>query len=128
MRKPSAPSSSIRSASRSNCSASLSFRGSSGTGAIIGARMRATVLVPTYNERANVEAMLRALAGVLREGDRTLVIDDASPDGTGEIADRLAEELPFVEVLHRERKDGLGPAYIAGFRHALRDGAELILE
>ncbi|MFL5928235.1 MAG: polyprenol monophosphomannose synthase [Gaiellaceae bacterium] len=90
--------------------------------------MRATVLVPTYNERANVEAMLRALAGVLREGDRTLVIDDASPDGTGEIADRLAEELPFVEVLHRERKDGLGPAYIAGFRHALRDGAELILE
>jgi dolichol-phosphate mannosyltransferase len=90
--------------------------------------MQATVLVPTYNERTNIEAMLRALAGVLREGDRVLVIDDASPDGTGEIADRLAAELPFVDVLHRERKDGLGPAYIAGFRQALRDGAELILE
>ena len=90
--------------------------------------MRATVLVPTYNERDNVEAMMHALARILREGDRVLVIDDASPDGTGEIADRLAADLPFVDVLHRERKDGLGPAYIAGFRQALRDGAELILE
>jgi dolichol-phosphate mannosyltransferase len=90
--------------------------------------MQATVLVPTYNERTNIEPMMRALAGVLREEDRVLVIDDDSPDGTGEIAERLADELPFVGVLHRERKDGLGPAYIAGFRHALRDGAELILE
>jgi len=90
--------------------------------------MRATVLVPTYNERDNVEAMMHALARILREGDRVLVIDDASPDGTGEMADRLAADLPFVDVLHRERKDGLGPAYIAGFRQALRDGAELILE
>jgi dolichol-phosphate mannosyltransferase len=90
--------------------------------------MQATVLVPTYNERDNVEAMMHALARILREGDRVLVIDDASPDGTGEIADRLAADLPFVDVLHRERKDGLGPAYIAGFRQALRDGAELILE
>jgi len=90
--------------------------------------MRATVLVPTYNERDNVEAMMHALARILREGDRVLVIDDASPDGTGEMADRLAADLPFVDVVHRERKDGLGPAYIAGFRQALRDGAELILE
>src|SRR5205807_867447 len=89
---------------------------------------QATVLVPTYNESANVEPMLRALAGVLREGDRVLVIDDDSPDGTGEVADRLAQELAFVDVLHRERKEGLGPAYIAGFRRALADGAELILE
>jgi dolichol-phosphate mannosyltransferase len=57
-----------------------------------------------------------------------LVIDDNSPDGTGEIADRLAGELDFVSVLHREQKEGLGPAYIAGFRRALADGAELILE
>ena len=57
-----------------------------------------------------------------------LVVDDKSPDGTGSIADRLAEELPFVGVLHRERKEGLGPAYIAGFRRALADGAELVLE
>src|ERR687885_115329 len=72
--------------------------------------------------------MLRALAGVLGPDDRVLVIDDSSPDGTGEIAERLAGELPFVDVLHRERKEGLGPAYLAGFRRALADGAELVLE
>ena len=57
-----------------------------------------------------------------------LVVDDNSPDGTGEIADRLAAELDFVSVLHRERKEGLGPAYLAGFRRALANGAELVLE
>jgi dolichol-phosphate mannosyltransferase len=57
-----------------------------------------------------------------------LVIDDNSPDGTGELADRLADELGYVGVLHRERKEGLGPAYLAGFRRALADGAELVLE
>src|SRR5881398_1582837 len=69
--------------------------------------------------------MLRALG----EHDvQVLVIDDNSPDGTGRLADRLAQELDYVDVLHRERKEGLGPAYIAGFRRALADGAELILE
>jgi len=85
----------------------------------------AVVCLPTYNERENLEPMLRAL------GDkevRVLVIDDNSPDGTGELADRLADELDYVEVLHRERKDGLGPAYVAGFRRALADGADLVLE
>jgi dolichol-phosphate mannosyltransferase len=72
--------------------------------------------------------MVRALGDVLRDADRVLVIDDGSPDGTGEIADRLAGELGFVDVLHRERKEGLGPAYRAGFRKALADGAELLLE
>ena len=90
--------------------------------------MRATVCLPTYNERANLEPMLLALRDVLREGDRVLVVDDSSPDGTGEIADRLASELAFVDVLHRPQKQGLGPAYLAGFRRALADGAELILE
>ena len=85
----------------------------------------ATICLPTYNERANIEPMIRALAPL---GARVLVIDDNSPDGTGEIADRLAEELDFVSVLHRERKEGLGPAYVAGFRRALADGAELVLE
>jgi dolichol-phosphate mannosyltransferase len=85
----------------------------------------ATVCLPTYNERENLEAMVRALQPL---GVRVLVIDDNSPDGTGEIADRLAGELDFVSVLHRDRKEGLGPAYIAGFRRALADGAELILE
>src|SRR5712672_2220027 len=95
---------------------------------MIGRPVRATVCLPTYNERENIESMVRALGRVLREDDQVLVIDDASPDGTGEIADRLAIELPFVRVLHRQRKDGLGPAYLAGFARALADGAELVLE
>jgi dolichol-phosphate mannosyltransferase len=90
--------------------------------------MRATVCLPTYNELENLERMVHALGEVLRDGDRVLVVDDASPDGTGELADRLAAELPFVSVLHRAAKEGLGPAYIAGFRRALADGAELVLE
>ncbi len=88
--------------------------------------MKAVVCLPTYNERENLERMLRALAD---KGVEVLVIDDNSPDGTGELADRLAAELGFVSVLHRERKEGLGPAYLAGFRHALADPAvELVLE
>ncbi len=85
----------------------------------------ATVCLPTYNERENLEAMLRALAPL---GVRVLVVDDNSPDGTGEIADRLAGELDFVSTLHRERKEGLGPAYLAGFHCALADGADYVLE
>jgi dolichol-phosphate mannosyltransferase len=85
----------------------------------------ATVCLPTYNERENLEPMLRALG---EHEVRVLVIDDNSPDGTGKLADRLAEELDYVDVLHRPHKEGLGPAYIAGFRRALADGAERILE
>ena len=85
--------------------------------------------LPTYNERENLEAMVEALAGVLDTSqDRVLVVDDSSPDGTGELADGLAARLPWVSVLHRERKEGIGPAYVAGFRRALADGAELVLE
>ena len=87
------------------------------------------VCVPTYNERDNVEPLVRALGEVLDLArDRVLVIDDNSPDGTGEIADRLAAELPWMSVLHRERKDGIGAAYLAGFAIALAAGAELVLE
>ncbi len=86
------------------------------------------VCLPTYNERENLEPMVAALEGVLPEGSRILVIDDNSPDGTGEIADRLAGERDDVEVLHRPRKEGLGPAYLAGFRRALELGADLVLE
>jgi dolichol-phosphate mannosyltransferase len=86
------------------------------------------VCLPTYNERENLEPMLRALEGVLGPDDRVLVIDDDSPDGTGELADRLAAELGFVDVLHRPEKEGLGPAYLAGFRVALDAGAQLIVE
>ena len=87
----------------------------------------AIVCLPTYNERENLERMLRAI-GEAAPGVRVLVIDDNSPDGTGEIADRLVAELGYVDVLHRPEKQGLGPAYIAGFRQAIALGAELILE
>jgi dolichol-phosphate mannosyltransferase len=90
--------------------------------------VRACVCLPTYDERENLEPMLRALGEVLEPDDRVLVIDDNSPDGTGDLADALAAELGFVDVLHRPRKEGLGPAYVAGFRHALAAGAELVLE
>jgi dolichol-phosphate mannosyltransferase len=86
---------------------------------------KAVLCLPTYNELENLEPMLRALGD---KNVRVLVIDDSSPDGTGQLADRLAQELDYVDVLHRERKEGLGPAYLAGFRRALSDGAELVLE
>jgi dolichol-phosphate mannosyltransferase len=90
--------------------------------------VRACVCLPTYNERENIEPMLRALGGVLGPNDRVLVIDDNSPDGTGSRADELAAELGYVDVLHRERKEGLGPAYLAGFRRALDSGAQFVIE
>lgn len=91
--------------------------------------MRAMVCLPTYNERDNLDPMLRALGEQLDTGrDRVLVIDDNSPDGTGKLAAELAAELPWVDVLQRPRKEGLGPAYIAGFRYALAAGAELVVE
>jgi dolichol-phosphate mannosyltransferase len=90
---------------------------------------RAVLCLPTYNERENLEAMIDALGGVLdTTTDRVLVIDDGSPDGTGEIADALAAEHSWVSVLRRPAKEGIGPAYIAGFRWALAQGAELVLE
>jgi len=93
-----------------------------------GGELRTVICLPTYNERENLEPMVRALGELGVDGLEVLVIDDASPDGTGEIADRLSAELPWVQVLHRERKEGLGPAYLAGFRHAFELGAELIFE
>ena len=88
----------------------------------------AWLVLPTYNEAENIEPMVRATLAQLREGDRILVVDDNSPDGTGQIADRLAGEIEGVEVLHRPGKQGLGRAYLAGFRRALDGGAELVLE
>jgi len=90
--------------------------------------MKTVVCLPTYNERENLEPLVRALGEVLPEGGQVLVIDDSSPDGTGELADSLADALEYVDVLHRPRKEGLGPAYLDGFRHALALGADLILE
>jgi dolichol-phosphate mannosyltransferase len=89
------------------------------------------ICLPTYNESENLERMIRAL-GEERAAHElaltVLVVDDSSPDGTGEIADRLADELDWVQVLHRTSKDGLGRAYLAGFQVALDAGADLIME
>jgi dolichol-phosphate mannosyltransferase len=90
------------------------------------------LILPTYNEAENLEAIVRASGEVLGQaepaGFRLLVVDDGSPDGTGEIADRLAREHGWVRVLHRAEKSGIGPAYLAGFRHALDRGAGYLLE
>jgi dolichol-phosphate mannosyltransferase len=86
------------------------------------------ICLPTYNERENLGPMVDRLREVLGDDGIVLVIDDSSPDGTGELADRLAAERPWVHVLHRPRKEGLGPAYLEGFRRALALGAELIFE
>src|SRR3954453_15145794 len=90
--------------------------------------MRAGVwlIIPTYNESATVEAITEAALEVLPPSRRVLIVDDASPDGTGRIADGLAETHGDVAVLHRPGKGGLGPAYVAGFQEALAAGAELI--
>ncbi len=86
------------------------------------------LVLPTYNEAANIERLVGAALAKLPASATALIVDDNSPDGTGAIADRLAAESERVEVLHRPRKEGLGPAYLAGFREALAAGAELVLE
>ena len=91
-------------------------------------RRAAVVCLPTYDERDNLEPMVDALEEALGLEDvRVLVVDDSSPDGTGQLADRLAAERPSVDVLHRARKEGLGRAYAAGWRHAVEHGAELLV-
>jgi dolichol-phosphate mannosyltransferase len=92
-------------------------------------RPRAVVCIPTYNEIENIEQMVRALGRVLDpEHDRVLVIDDSSPDGTGELADRLGTELPWLATLHRPRKEGIGAAYVAGFKVALESRPQLVVQ
>jgi dolichol-phosphate mannosyltransferase len=90
--------------------------------------MSVWLVLPTYNEAENVDVIARAALENLPSDRRLLIVDDASPDGTGEIADRLAAERDDVEVLHRSAKEGLGPAYVAGFAHALAGGAQLIAQ
>jgi dolichol-phosphate mannosyltransferase len=86
------------------------------------------LVLPTYNEAKNVEPLVEAARAKLPPSAQVLVVDDSSPDGTGALADRLAQRHENVRVLHRARKEGLGPAYIAGFRHALQCGAGFVLE
>jgi dolichol-phosphate mannosyltransferase len=86
------------------------------------------LVLPTYDEAENLEPLVVAAGKALPAGSRILVVDDDSPDGTGRIADRLAAETGDVEALHHGRKQGLGPAYVAGFRRALAGGARLVIQ
>jgi dolichol-phosphate mannosyltransferase len=92
---------------------------------------RVWLTIPTFNEVGNLERIVRSALERLDQavpGDhRVLIVDDASPDGTGQLADLLAAELPAVEVLHRGGKRGIGRAYLAGFERALAQGAELVI-
>ena len=92
----------------------------------------AWLILPTFDEAENIEAIVGAALPVLEraapDGHSILIVDDDSPDGTGAIADRLAEEHAAVEVLHRSVREGLGPAYLAGFAYALERGAGYVLE
>src|SRR4051812_33863766 len=92
----------------------------------------AWLILPTFDEAENIELIVAAALDVLRtaapDDFRILVVDDDSPDGPGRIADRLAFEQPELEVLHRAKRAGLGPAYLAGFEHALSHGAGYVFE
>jgi dolichol-phosphate mannosyltransferase len=91
--------------------------------------LKTTIVVPTYNEIENLPLMVQALFDLSIEGLTLLVVDDNSPDGTGQLADELAEKRPGrIDVLHRTEKAGLGPAYIAGFKRAIAAGADRIVQ
>src|SRR4051812_958708 len=94
---------------------------------------RILVIIPTYNEAENIEAVLRAIRGVsFANPPDILVVDDGSPDGTGELVDRLRTQMAGVSVLHREQEShfqrGLGPAYLSGFRWGLEHGYDWLIE
>jgi len=85
------------------------------------------VIIPTYNERENLPLIVQRVRSAVPAAD-ILVVDDSSPDGTGALADKIAAEDDHVEVLHRDQKAGLGAAYVAGFRHGLAAGYEVLVE
>src|SRR3954471_5391452 len=90
--------------------------------------MRSLIIVPTYNEIENLESLVTANFQVIPSDTEMLIVDDNSPDGTGALADRLASTNPRLHVLHREKKMGLGTAYVNGFRWGLEKGFEAMIE
>lgn len=89
--------------------------------------MEKVIVIPTYNEKGNIAELLDKIRNLPEDFD-LLFVDDNSPDGTGKLLDRLAEENDYIRVLHREKKEGLGPAYVAGFKEALKGGYDLIFQ
>jgi len=90
--------------------------------------MSVMVVIPTYNEASNIAALIEALCALPAQELDILVVDDNSPDGTGRLVDQLRAAQPRLHALHRARKEGLGAAYIAGFKYALARGAEQIIQ
>ncbi|MFA6525154.1 MAG: polyprenol monophosphomannose synthase [Patescibacteria group bacterium] len=90
--------------------------------------MKSVIIVPTYNEKDNIEILIRRIADLSIVDLFVCVVDDNSPDGTGKIVDRLITQFPFVTVIHRDQKLGLGSAYVAGFKKALQEGADFVFE
>ncbi|MGW4893665.1 polyprenol monophosphomannose synthase [Kitasatospora sp. NPDC004240] len=96
---------------------------------MVEASPKVVVVVPTYNERENLPVLAGLLADLEVPNLHLLVVDDNSPDGTGEVADKLAADAPgTVGVLHRTEKDGLGRAYVAGMTRALEEGADIVIQ
>jgi dolichol-phosphate mannosyltransferase len=90
--------------------------------------LKILIIVPTYNERQNIEAMIGAILDLRIDDLHVLVVDDTSPDGTGELAAAMAQKNPLIHLISRPVKSGLGTAYLAGFRYALDNGYDLIFE
>lgn len=89
--------------------------------------MNLVTVIPTYNEKDNIRPLTEEIFGI-EPAARILIVDDNSPDGTGEVADALANKDSRIAVLHRRKKEGLGRAYIAGFKEALKMGADYIIQ
>ncbi len=90
--------------------------------------IKTLIIIPTYNEIENLTPITDAVLGITPETVHVLVVDDGSPDGTGKMADELAKKNPRLHVLHRKEKQGLGPAYIAGFRWGFQNGFDQLVE
>ena len=90
--------------------------------------MEKTIVIPTYNEKINIENIIRDIFALNIENLCILIVDDNSPDGTGDMVEKMKTQYPNLDIIHREKKEGLGRAYVAGFKKALAQGADYIFE
>ena len=90
--------------------------------------MRTLIIVPTYNEIENIKQLLDTVLEITPESVEAMVVDDGSPDGTGQLVDSMALENPRIHIIHREKKMGLGPSYKAGFRWGFENGFDVMIQ